>query len=338
VALPPASGATLIQQAASAASAADVAVVFAGREIGEGHDIETLSLPGDQNALIEAVANANPHTIVVLTGGPVTMPWIHQVAGVLEMWEPGATFGTAVASLLFGDSDPSGRLPITFPASDSQGPGTNAAEYPGITNLQTGASDDYDQLEQEDYNEGIDVGYRWYETHSQQPLFPFGFGLSYTTFTRRIVGRWVGRDGTVLVRIADTNRGNRAGADVLEGYVHDPASTGEPPEQLRAFTKVSLAPGQTKVVTLVLHPSAFAYWSSGPATGTTPGTTSPTTPTATPAAEPTGRWTITPGLYRIDIGSSSEQFDDSTLVWLGGRTRHDKLNGLFGWPLSPARH
>ena len=333
VALPASTGPSLVQQAAAAAAKADVAVVFAGREIGEGHDIESLSLPGDQNQMIEAVAAANPRTIVVLTGGPVTMPWLHQVAGVLEMWEPGATFGTAVASLLFGDSDPSGRLPITFPASDSQGPGATSAEYPGITNLQTGASDDYDQLEQEDYNEGIDVGYRWYETHGQQPLFPFGFGLSYTTFARRIVAWWPGQDGSVLVRVADTNRGHVAGADVIEAYVHDPASTGEPPEQLRAFQRVWLTPGQTKLVTLQFRPSSFAYWTSGPGTGTTPGTTSPTTPTATPSPQPPGHWTIAPGAYRIDVGGSSEQFDASVTLRLGQRPDARSLTGLFGWRL-----
>jgi beta-glucosidase len=337
VALPPSSGPALVQQAAAAAAKANVAVVIAGREIGEGHDIESLSLPGDQNQMIEAVAAANPRTVVVLTGGPVTMPWLHHVAGVLEMWEPGATFGTAVASLLFGDSDPSGRLPITFPASDSQGPGATAAEYPGITDLQTGASDDYDQLEQEDYNEGVDVGYRWYETHGQQPLFPFGFGLSYTTFTHRIVGHLTGRDGDVLVAVADTNRGHTAGADVVQGYVHDPTSTGEPPEQLRAFEKVWLAPGQTKVVTLEFRPSAFAYWNSGPATGTTPGTTSPTTPTAMPSPQPAGHWTIAPGIYRIDIGSSSEQFDGGVVLYLDGAHNARSLNGLFGYAFAPSQ-
>ncbi len=336
LALPPSSGPSLVQQAAAAAAKANLAVVFAGREIGEGHDIESLSLPGDQNQMIEAVAAANPRTIVVLTGGPVAMPWLHQVAGVLEMWEPGATFGTAVASLLFGDSDPSGRLPITFPASDSQGPGATAAEYPGITNLQTGASDDYDQLEQEDYNEGIDVGYRWYETHGQQPLFPFGFGLSYTTFARRIVARWAGRDGDVFLNVADTNRGRVAGGDVVEAYVHDPASTGEPPEQLRAFQRVWLAPGQTKLVTLQFRPSSFAYWRSGPATGTTPGTTSPTIPTATPSSQPSGHWTIAPGAYRIDVGGSSEQFDGSVSLYLNGARGAPSLTGLFGWRLGEA--
>ncbi|MGH3282058.1 MAG: glycoside hydrolase family 3 protein [Trebonia sp.] len=106
------------------------------------------------------MARANPHTVVVLTGGTVAMPWLRDVAGLLEMWEPGATFGTAVATLLYGDVNLSGRLSITFPASPGQGPGATAAEYPGLTDPVTGASDPYEQLEQESYNEGVDVGYR----------------------------------------------------------------------------------------------------------------------------------------------------------------------------------
>jgi beta-glucosidase len=324
---------SLIRTAARAAAGSDVAVVFAGREVGEGHDIESLALPGDQNALIEAVARANRHTVVVLTGGPVAMPWLHDVSGVLEMWEPGATFGTAVASLLFGDADPSGRLPITFPASDNQGPGQTAAEYPGITDLQTHASDDYDQLEQESYDEGIDVGYRYLQTHGEQPLFPFGFGLSYTSFSQRIVRTGFDRQGDVTVDVAVTNRGHLPGSDVVEGYVHDPSSTGEPPEQLRAFGKVFLWPHQTRIVRLVFHPSAFAFWSSGPATGTQPGTTSPTTPSATRSAQPAGQWTVAPGTYRVGIGQSVNDVDDSVSLHLSGASGASRLNGLFGWPL-----
>ena len=308
-------------------------MVFAGREVGEGHDIQSLSLPGDQNALIEAVARANRHTVVVLTGGPVAMPWLHDVSGVLEMWEPGATFGTAAAALLFGDANPSGRLPITFPASDNQGPGKTAAEYPGITDLTTHASDDYDQLEQESYDEGIDVGYRYFQTHGEQPLFPFGYGLSYTRFSQRIVRASIDRGGDVTVDVADTNRGGTPGADVVEGYVHDPSSTGEPPEQLRAFSKVFLWPHQTRIVRLVMHPSAFAFWSSGPATGTQPATTSPTTPSATRSAQPAGQWTVAPGAYRVGVGASVDDIDDSVSFHLSGASGGSQLNGLFGWPL-----
>lgn len=327
-------GPTLLAAAVAAARKASVAVVFAGRETGEGHDIESLGLPGDQNQLIEAVARANPHTVVVLTGGPVAMPWLHEVAGVLEMWEPGATFGTAVAALLYGDVNPSGKLPITFPASPGQGPGATTAEYPGLTDPATGASDPYEQLEQESYNEGIDVGYRYYETHGETPLFPFGFGLSYTSFRQRIVSTKAAPDGNVSVVVADTNTGPRAGADVIEGYVRDPGVTGEPPEQLRAFTRVTLRPGQTKLTTLTFPPSAFAYWNSGPAAGTTPGTTSPSAPGAHVTAQPPGQWTIAPGRYSVSVGRSPAQITGSTSFRLSGHTPGNELDGLFGQSLS----
>jgi beta-glucosidase len=331
VALP---NAGLIQEAVRSARRADVPVVFAGRQIGEGHDIDSLSLPGDQNQLIEAVARANPRTVVVLTGGPVAMPWLHQVSGVLEMWEPGATFGQAAASLLFGDSNPSGKLPITFPASESQGPGATKAEYPGITDLASGASNDYDQLEQENFDEGIDVGYRYYQTHQQTPLFPFGYGLSYTRFEQRIINTNVAPDGTVTLDVADRNRGRVAGADVIEGYVQDPPATGEPPQQLRAFAKVSLLPGQTTVAHLVFRASSFAYWNSGPATGTKPGTTSPSSPGVDSSTQPAGQWVIAPGKYRISVGETSSDLDDSTGVYLSTTPQSStSLTGLFGWQL-----
>jgi beta-glucosidase len=317
----------------AAARKADVAVVFAGRETGEGHDIQSLSLPGGQDQLIEAVARANPRTVVVLTGGPVAMPWLRDVAGVLEMWEPGATFGTATAALLFGDANPSGKLPITFPARPDQGPGSTPATYPGITDVATGASSDFAQLEREAYAEGVDVGYRYYQAHGQVPLFPFGFGLSYTSFRQRIVSTSADASGNVRVTVADTNTGRRAGADVVEGYVHDPASTGEAPQQLRAFAKVTLAPGQTKLVTLTLRPSAFAYWNSGPATGATPGTTSPSTPGVDKSTQPPGAWTIAPGRYGVSVGPSSSQLAATATIFLSGRAPRDELTGLFGWAL-----
>ncbi len=333
ISVPNATGPSAIAQAVAAARKADVAVVFAGRETGEGHDIQSLALPGDQDKLIEAVARANPRTVVVLTGGPVAMPWLRDVAGVLEMWEPGATFGTAVAALLFGDASPSGKLPITFPASPNQGPGATPLTYPGITDLATGASSDFTQLEREAYAEGIDVGYRYYQATGQVPLFPFGFGLSYTSFRQRIVSASADADGNVRVVVADTNTGARAGADVVEGYVRDPASTGEAPEQLRAFAKGTLTPGQVKLVTLTLRPSSFAYWNSGPATGTTPGTTSPSVPGVDKSTQPPGAWTIAPGRYAVSVGSSSGQLTDTETFSLSGRAPKGDLTGLFGWSL-----
>ena len=139
---------------------------------GEGMDRTTLALPGDQDALIDAVAAVNPRTIVVLnTGGPVLMPWLHHVEAVLQAWYPGQQYGAALAAVLFGDGDPGGRLPVTFPASDAQGPAptTRPERYPGVNGEQR-------------YDEGIFVGYRWYDQFRQQPLFPFGYGLSYADF------------------------------------------------------------------------------------------------------------------------------------------------------------
>jgi beta-glucosidase len=153
-----------------------VAVVFVGHEVGEGMDRQSLDLPNDQNSLIEAVAAGNPRTIVVLqTGGAVTMLWINKMAGVLEMWLPGDAFGPAAAKLLFGDSDPAGRLPVTFPRDETQGPGQESSEYPGTLDSSGALADAH-------FDEGLGVGYRYWDIHNQTPLFPFGYGLSYTKF------------------------------------------------------------------------------------------------------------------------------------------------------------
>ena len=144
--------------------------MFASYSEGEGSDLTNISLPNGQDAMIEAVAAANPNTIVVLnTGGPVLMPWLSSVKGVLEAWYPGQDDGAAIASVLFGDIDPSGHLPETFPTSLSEMPTASPAQFPGVDG-------------KVDYSEGLDVGYRWYDAEHVTPLFPFGFGLSYTSF------------------------------------------------------------------------------------------------------------------------------------------------------------
>src|SRR5262249_36721910 len=209
----------MVAQAVAAATSSDVAVVFVNDVTGEGSDRSSLAIPGDQDQLIAAVAAANPRTVVVLnTGGAVLMPWLRQVAGVIESWYPGQEFGTAIAALLWGDVNPSGRLPMTFPASDAQA--RASADFPGtIVSGPSGAQPTVT------YAEGIDVGYRWYDAMGQTPLFPFGYGLSYTTF--RYSGLRVtpaGGGHGVLVRVRVTNTGPRAGADVVELYVGMPAS------------------------------------------------------------------------------------------------------------------
>jgi beta-glucosidase len=259
----------MMQQAVDAARQADVAIVFAAKSMGEGHDDITLELPGDQNALIEAVARANPHTIVVLhTSNPVAMPWLDHVAAVIEAWYPGEEAGDSLAEVLFGDVDPSGRLPMTFPRNMHQGPATNFLEYPG----------DFFTV---NFDEGVLVGYRWYDAKHQKPLFPFGFGLSYTTFKYsdpRLSGSGVSRTATVTV----TNTGSRAGADVAELYLAFPPAAKEPPRQLKGFEKVSLNPGQSKTVSFSLNRSSFSAWDSL-----------------------NNRWRVYGGTYTVEIGSSS---------------------------------
>jgi beta-glucosidase len=274
---------TLVPEATAAASAADVAVVFVDDATSEGMDRASLALPGDQDQLIEAVAAANPRTIVVLhTAGPVLMPWLPQVAGVIAAWYPGERSGAAIAAVLFGDLEPSGRLPMTFPASQDQGPATQPAEYPGVAGVVQ-------------YDEDIDVGYRFYDRMGEQPLFPFGYGLSYTSFSvdqLRVKRR---HDGTYRVAMRVRNTGERKGAAVVQIYVGFPASTGEPPNQLKGFAKVVLRPGRRKRVKMTLDPSSFATWS------------------ATESA-----WVVEPGEYRIRAGTSSRDLPEEVSVVVGG--------------------
>ncbi len=272
----------MLARAVQAARRARVAIVFANDVTGEGMDRTSLELPGDQDGLIEAVAAANPRTIVVLhTAGPVLMPWLSKVSSVIEAWYPGQQSGLAIAATLFGDADPAGRLPVTFPASASQGPATQPAEYPGING---GV----------DYSEGIFVGYRYYQQFGQRPLFPFGYGESYTRFSfGRMHIRRLGA-GRFAVSVQVLNTGPRAGYAVAELYVGDPRATGEPPDQLKGFTKLELAPGAMRTVTVKLDPQDFETWSTSQ-----------------------GRWTLTPGQYSIRVGSSSSALPLSQTVAVG---------------------
>jgi beta-glucosidase len=291
----------MLQNAVNAAAASNEAVIFAGEAAGEGMDRTSLSLPGNQNELIEDVAAVQPNTIVVLNGpGAYTMPWLHQVKAVLDMFYPGTTFGTSAADLLFGSVDPSGHLAETFPANQSQGPGgTSKAAYPGLTSHKhapdgdptdpTNMYDDFHPLAQETYSEGIDVGYRYWETHDQTPLFPFGYGLSYTTFKQQIVGEHTDNAGNILLDVKVTNTGSVEGKDVVEGYVGDPATTGEPPMQLKAYTKVDVPAGQSVTTTIGFPPRAFAYWNDA---GTW--------------KYPQGDWRVAAGTYSLDLAADAE--------------------------------
>ena len=242
---------TLIEQAAEAARKADVAVVFAGVQVGEGMDRLSLSLPNDQNALIEAVAEANPRTVVVLNvGGAVTMPWLDKVAGVLQMWLPGDSDGPATARLLFGDADPGGRLPITFPKDETQGPGTEESQYPGTVSEKGGLADVH-------LDEGIFVGYRYWDHYQQTPLFPFGYGLSYSKFAINVAAAKANSDGSATIDASVKNMGDRVGSEVVQVYLGFPAGAGEPPKQLKGYRKVTLKPGEETTVSVKLDPEAF---------------------------------------------------------------------------------
>jgi beta-glucosidase len=272
---------TDIQAAAALAKQSSVAVVYAGYTESEGADrtnlgydngvceLSCVTQPANSDALVAAVAKANPHTVVVLnTGGPATMPWLHRVGGVVEAWYPGQADGDAAASVLFGDVDPSAKLPITFPRSLAQLPTRTKRQYPGVNGKAS-------------YTEGLLVGYRWYDAKHRRPLFPFGYGLSYTRF--RLGHLALRRKGaTVLVRFRMTDVGRRAGADVAQVYVGDPKAAGEPPQQLKGYRRVALKPGQSRLVTVRLPAGAFEQWDTG-----------------------TAAWHTTPGRYTIRVGDSS---------------------------------
>jgi beta-glucosidase len=253
--------------AASAAKSASVAIVFVDLQESEGEDLPNIDLPAQENTLIEDVAAANPHTIVVLnSGSAVTMPWLGSVAGVLEAWYPGQDDGSAIAAVLFGDVDPAGKLPVTFPVSLAQEPAGAPTDWPGVG--------------EQKFNEGIFVGYRYFDENKETPLFPFGFGLSYTSFrfSKGRVSR-PNKKGRVTVSLVVRNVGRRTGSDVVQLYVGDPASAGEPPRQLEGFKRITLRPHHRTRVTFTLTPRQLSFWH--------------------------GIWTAAQGSYQVYIGDSS---------------------------------
>lgn len=239
------------EAAAARAKRADLVIVFATQWQGEGMDATSLALPQGQDALVSAVARANPNTLVVLqTGNPVAMPWLKQVKAVLQAWYPGQEGGPAIADVLTGAVNPSGRLPISFPASESQAP---RATPPGL-----GLPDETAQVLE--YPEGSDVGYRWHGLRGHKPLFAFGYGLSYTRFEQ--TGLSLRQDGDKLTaRLRVSNTGPRAGADVAQLYLVDAA--GRKRLRLVGFQRVELLPGQTQELTLEIEPRLLADWADG---------------------------------------------------------------------------
>ncbi|MGH9604862.1 MAG: beta-glucosidase family protein [Terracidiphilus sp.] len=276
------------------ASLADVVVVAAGFDAeteGEGHD-RTFALPWGQDALIQAMAAANPHTVVALTGGGgmETQSWLDKVPALLHLWYPGQEGGTALAEVLFGKHDPEGRLPVTFDRTwpDSASYAWYYPKGPDTTLRETGADGkpvEY-SIAHIVYGDKLMVGYRYWTTAGKHPLFPFGFGLSYTTFrfSDLHAPATATTGATVPVSFDVTNTGKVAGAEVAQLYVSDPSAKVDRPERaLKGFEKVRLAPGETKRVTFDLDARSFSYWD-----------------------ETAQKWTIDPGKFVIRVGDSSE--------------------------------
>jgi beta-glucosidase len=274
---------------AAAKSASTAVVVVSDDTESEAADRASLNLPSAQNELISAVAAVNPHTVVVVdAGAPVVMPWLSQVASVVDAWYPGESNGTALAAVLFGQVNPSGHLPVTFPTNLSQVPASSPSQFPG-------------EGGQVQYSEGIDVGYRYYDANNETPLFPFGYGLSYTTFRYsdlKITPQQVqntksdpgatscGCNGQgarqVTVSATVTNTGKVAGSDVAQLYLSDPAAAGEPPRQLKGFQKVTLQPGQSTTVQFTLSGHDLSYWD-----------------------DTANGWVLPDGQFGVDVGDSS---------------------------------
>src|SRR6202453_2889054 len=307
-----------IAQAVAAAKAATTAVVVVSDDTeSEAADRASLHLPSAQNELISAVAAANPHTVVVIdAGAPVVMPWLNQVASVVDAWYPGESNGTALASVLFGQTDPSGHLPVTFPTDLSQVPASTPSQFPG-----TGG--------EVQYSEGIDVGYRYYDATNETPLFPFGYGLSYTTFAYsnlRVTPQAVqnstsnpgtpacrcnGQSGTqVTVSATVTNTGKVAGSDVAQLYLNDPAAAGEPPRQLKGFQKVTLKPGQSTTVHFTLSGQDLSYWD-----------------------DTANGWVLPDGTFGVDVGDSSAV---ANLPLRGGFTVERTVGARYATLSAPA--
>ncbi len=282
---------TSIQAAVAAARTAQVAIVFVHQHMMEGTDLSSLQLPGDQNALVAAVARVNPRTIVVLeTGGPVAMPWAKRVQGILEAWYPGIRGGQAIANLLFGTVDPSGKLAITFPRRSAQLPRATIVRPPGP--LPKPFMPVLRPPFAIHYTEGQDVGYKWFDARHEQPLFPFGFGLSYAKFAYADL-RTVVRAGRLTVRFTVRNVSDRAGTEIAEVYLRFPAQAGEPPLRLIGWARERLAAGATRRVILHikrLYLSIFDVQHNG--------------------------WREFPGRYTVQVGPSSSDLPLGSAVRL----------------------
>jgi len=288
-----------VARAAKLAGASDVTIVFVHQHTKESSDVPSLSLPDNQNELIDRVAAANRHCIVVLeSGGPVVMPWVEKATAILEAWYPGIRGGEAIANIIFGDVNPSGKLPVTFPQSEADLPhptipGTpieflrNGREIPW--NMQPTTPFDIN------YTEGLNVGYRWFDSERKGTLFPFGFGLSYTTFRYSGLHTTWGSELNVSFRV--TNAGKRGGAEIAQVYVLLPQASGEPFKRLGAWEKIQLAPRETKAVLLKVNRHYLSIFDAGKQ-----------------------EWELVPGEYTVYVGGSSRSTPLTEIVHMtGGR-------------------
>jgi beta-glucosidase len=279
--------------AADAAKKANVAIVFAYQWESEGMDLKTLALSDEQNKLIETVAAANPKTIVVVeTGSPVTMPWIDKVAGVVEAWYPGVRGAEALADLLTGKVNPTGKLAITFPKSDADlphptlvlppptsqqsrpAPGADISSFMAMMAKGLPAFETY-------YDEKLKVGYKWYDAEKKPVLFPFGFGLSYTTYAYS--GLTVKGGESTEVSFTVRNTGKRAGTEIAQVYASLPDAAGEPPKRLIGWTRIELAPGESKKVSVPVDQERLIIYD-----------------------EASDSWKLVPGGYNVMVGGSSQ--------------------------------
>jgi beta-glucosidase len=278
-----------IDSAAKAAAKADLAVVFVstGGQEGEGNDRPSMALPGDQDKLIDAVAKANPNTIVVLNAGsPVLMPWLDRVPTLVDMGFPGEEGGHALADILFGNVDPSGKLTDTIAARREDYP--DFGNFPGTNGTVH-------------YTEGIYVGYRYFDKKAIKPIYPFGYGLSYTTFkyaNLKLSAATLNASGQVTASVDVTNTGKRAGAEVVELYISPKGklTVDRPIQELKGFSKVTLTPGETRPVTLTIKPQDLAYYNVD-----------------------ASLWQADPGEYTINVGASSRDIRQSATLTLTGK-------------------
>ncbi len=284
--------------AASLAKQSEVAIVFVQQWTSEGMDLPTLALPDNQDALVEAVAAANPHTIVVLeTGTAALMPWAGKVEGIVEAWYSGSRGATALANVLTGEVDPSGKLAMTFPMSDADLPRTAIAPLPpeekGAGSGAVGDSSNTRAGYMVNYDEGLKVGYKWYDAEKKPVLFPFGFGLSYTSFNYSGLSVTPGEKPSV--RFTVRNTGKRAGSEVAEVYAMLPAAADEPPKRLVGFDKVMLQPGESRELTVDVDPLYLSVYDDA-----------------------SGQMKVLPGAYTFAVGGSSQSLELKQETTLSG--------------------